>query len=198
MSMTSGPGSGPGIAAPRSGVGHQDGSSSIWPGSGFTFPEDVSEGPASLTTSGLVSAFESTPVMARKAHTRKSSGAGGGGYGSRRAMGGTGRHKLGRLSSSPVNEGGGYLGASSSLVGSSSRGGGLQARYQRKKKIIRGEKMMADMQVEFLDVQRIVERQKVRREERVVGDYLTMINRVRQEGSKSAPKSLSKSQSFFY
>ena len=70
-------------------------------------------------------------------------------------------------------------------------------RYQRKKKIIRGEKKMADMQVEFLDVQRIVEQQKVRREERVVGDYLTMINRVRQ-GSQTAPKSLSKSQSFFY
>jgi len=171
-----------------SGNGNGNGNSAIWPGSGFTFPEDVAGGPAALTTNGLVSSFESTPAMARKAHTNKSKN---------KNKNKSQRKQLGRLSSSPLSDSSGsrYVGGSSMSSSSSSNSVG---RYQRKKKIIRGEKMMADMQMEFLDVQRIVEQQKVRREERVVGDYLTMINRVRTQGSKSAPKSLSKSQSFFY
>jgi hypothetical protein len=51
------------------------------------------------------------------------------------------------------------------------------------------------MQMEHLQVQRIIQKQKERKQERVAGDYLTMLNRARQR-AKTKPLS-GTSSSFF-
>ena len=42
---------------------------------------------------------------------------------------------------------------------------------------------MLDMQMEHLEVQQIIQRQKERKQERVAGDYLAMLNRARQRAA---------------
>ena len=59
----------------------------------------------------------------------------------------------------------------------------------------RGKKVLLDMQMEHLEVQQIIQRQKERKQERVAGDYLAMLNRARQ---RAATQPLSGASSSFF